>query len=147
MANRGYNLLLDQYASPETLGHRIALFRSEVERLGQTFDPMSVVVARDLYVAKDSADKEEALQRYRRAQERILAVSRDPRRPGGSHILLYDHAGADTENSMLYATLDEIAEELSLLQRVGIRYVILNIGGKSRDTLRTFAREIMPVFA
>jgi alkanesulfonate monooxygenase SsuD/methylene tetrahydromethanopterin reductase-like flavin-dependent oxidoreductase (luciferase family) len=147
VANRGYNLLLDQYASAETLGQRIALFRSELERRGRVFDPMNVVVARDLYVAKNRLDKEEALRRHREAQQRTLAVSRDPNRPGGSHVLFYDHAGSDTESSMLYGTPDEIADQLASLQRVGITYLILNIGGMSRDSLRFFAREIMPAFA
>jgi hypothetical protein len=43
-------------------------------------------------------------------------------------------------------TLDQIAEKLNALRRVGVRYVILNIAGMPRDTLRTFAREIMPAF-
>jgi alkanesulfonate monooxygenase SsuD/methylene tetrahydromethanopterin reductase-like flavin-dependent oxidoreductase (luciferase family) len=106
-----------------------------------------VVVARNLYVAKNKADREEALQRHRKVQQRILAVSRDPRRPGGSHIVFYDHAGADTEKSMLYGTSDEIAEKISSLRRVGIKYVILNIGGMSRQSLRSFATEIMPAFS
>jgi alkanesulfonate monooxygenase SsuD/methylene tetrahydromethanopterin reductase-like flavin-dependent oxidoreductase (luciferase family) len=130
VADRACNLLLDQYASSEVLGQRIALFRSEVE-----------------YVAKNRLDKEEALQRHRTAQQRTLAVSRDPNRSGGSHILSYDHAGSDTDNSMLYGTPDEIVEKLTSLQRVGINYVILNIGGMSRDSLRSFARQIMPAFA
>jgi alkanesulfonate monooxygenase SsuD/methylene tetrahydromethanopterin reductase-like flavin-dependent oxidoreductase (luciferase family) len=146
VADRGYNLLLDQYASADALGQRIALFRSEVERRGHMFDPMNVIVARDLYVAKNRLDKEEALGRHWAAQQRTLAVSRDPNRSGGSHILFYDHAGSDTENSMLYGTPDDIADKLTSLQRVGIKYIILNIGGMSRDSLRSFAREIMPAF-
>ena len=146
VADRGYNLLLDQYASADALGQRIALFRSEVERRGHMFDPMNVVVARDLYVAKNGLDKEEALGRHWAAQQRTLAVSRDPNRSGGSHILFYDHAGSDTENSMLYGTPDDIVDKLTSLQRVGIKYIILNIGGMSRDSLRSFAREIMPAF-
>jgi alkanesulfonate monooxygenase SsuD/methylene tetrahydromethanopterin reductase-like flavin-dependent oxidoreductase (luciferase family) len=146
VADRGYNLLLDQYASADAVGQRIALFRSEVERRGHMFDPMNVIVARDLYVAKNRLDKEEALGRHWAAQQRTLAVSRDPNRSGGSHILFYDHAGSDTENSMLYGTPDDIADKLTSLQRVGIKYIILNIGGMSRDSLRSFAREIMPAF-
>jgi alkanesulfonate monooxygenase SsuD/methylene tetrahydromethanopterin reductase-like flavin-dependent oxidoreductase (luciferase family) len=102
--------------------------------------------ARDLYVAKNGLDKEEALGRHWAAQQRTLAVSRDPNRSGGSHILFYDHAGSDTENSMLYGTPDDIADKLTSFQRVGIKYIILNIGGMSRDSLRSFAREIMPAF-
>jgi alkanesulfonate monooxygenase SsuD/methylene tetrahydromethanopterin reductase-like flavin-dependent oxidoreductase (luciferase family) len=144
VAERGGNLLLDQYGSAEAHADRIALFRAEVERRGRAFDRMSVAVARDLYVARDAADKEEALRRYRAGQQRTLAVSRDPRRAGGSHILRYD--GSDTEDSMLYGMPDEIANKLDALRRGGIRYVLLNIGDLSRDSLRAFAREIMPAF-
>lgn len=48
---------------------------------------------------------------------------------------------------MLYGTVDEIAGQLEALRRAGIQYVLLNIGGMSRDSPRTFAREIMPAFA
>jgi alkanesulfonate monooxygenase SsuD/methylene tetrahydromethanopterin reductase-like flavin-dependent oxidoreductase (luciferase family) len=145
VAERGFNLLLDQYGSAEAHAERIALCRAEIGRRGRVFDPMSVIVARNLYVARDAADKDEALRAYRAGQERTLAVSRDPNRPGGSHILRYD--GSDTKESMLYGTPDEIVAKLDLLQRAGVRYVLLNIGGLSRDSLRAFAREIMPAFA
>jgi alkanesulfonate monooxygenase SsuD/methylene tetrahydromethanopterin reductase-like flavin-dependent oxidoreductase (luciferase family) len=145
VAERGVNLLLDQYASVEAHAERIALFRTEVERCGRVFDPMSVIVARDLYIARNPADKDEALRRYSAGQQRTLAVSRDPNRLGGSHILRYD--GSDTEERMLYGSPGEIAEKLDALRRAGIRYVLLNIGGLSRDSLRAFAREIMPAFA
>src|SRR5471032_1944285 len=60
-AARGFNLILDQYASPQTLTERIAIFKTEREAKGLIFDPMQVTVARQLYVAKDKADKEAAL--------------------------------------------------------------------------------------
>ncbi|HLY89340.1 MAG TPA: LLM class flavin-dependent oxidoreductase [Acetobacteraceae bacterium] len=145
VAERGCNLLLDQYGSVEAHARRVAQFRTEVERRGGTFDPLSVAVARNLYVAKTDADKAEALARYRAMQQRTLAASRDPHHAGGSHILRYD--GTDTEPNMLYGTVDEITGQLEGLRRAGIQYLLLNIGGMSRDSLRTFAREIMPVFA
>jgi alkanesulfonate monooxygenase SsuD/methylene tetrahydromethanopterin reductase-like flavin-dependent oxidoreductase (luciferase family) len=145
VAERSGNLLLDQYSSAGEHAARIALFRAEVERRGRLFDPMTVAVARDLYVAMNAVEKEEALGRYRAGQQRTLAVSRDPNRVGGSHILRYD--GSDTEESMLYGTPDQVAGKLDMLRRAGIRYVLLNIGGSSRDSLRAFAREIMPAFA
>ena len=144
VAVRGCNLLLDQYGSAEAHAQRITLFREEVERRGGVFDPMSVIVARNLYVASDAADKDEALRRYRAGQERTLAVSRDPNRPGGSHILRYD--GSDTEESMLYGTPDEIAAMLEDLQRAGVHYVLMAVSGGVAQ-LRRFARDIMPAFA
>jgi len=145
VAERGCNLLLDQYATAEAHAARLALFRAKVERLGRTFDPLSVAVARDVYVAKTRADKADALARYRAGQRRILAASRDPNHAGGSHILRYD--GTDTEPNMLYGTVDEIAGQLETLRSGGIQYLLLNIGGMSRDSLRTFVRQIMPAFA
>ena len=59
-AARGFNLILDQYAAPEAIGERIALYRAEREAQGHTFDPMQVAVARQVYVAKNKADKEAA---------------------------------------------------------------------------------------
>jgi alkanesulfonate monooxygenase SsuD/methylene tetrahydromethanopterin reductase-like flavin-dependent oxidoreductase (luciferase family) len=145
VAERGGNLLLDQYGSVETQAERIALYRAEVERRGGRFSPLNVAVARDLYVAKNHVDKAEALARYRAGQKRTLAASRDPRRAGGSHILRYE--GTDTEPSMLYGTPDEIIERLTALRCAGIRYVLLIVDGMSRDSLRKFALNIMPVFA
>jgi alkanesulfonate monooxygenase SsuD/methylene tetrahydromethanopterin reductase-like flavin-dependent oxidoreductase (luciferase family) len=145
VAERGCNLLLDQYGSTEAHAERIDLFRDEIGRRGRAFDPMSVAVARDLFVARNADDKDEALRRYHAGKQRILKVSRDPNRIGGSHILRYD--GSDTEESMFYGTPDEIADKLDALRRAGISYMLLNIGGRSRDTLRAFAREIMPAFA
>src|SRR6201996_2370427 len=58
VAARGYNLLLDQFASFETVAERIAIYRAALEQNGFTFDPMNVGVARAFYVAKDAADKE-----------------------------------------------------------------------------------------
>src|SRR6188508_1079267 len=55
-ARRGFNLILDQYASPEVLGQRIALYRAELRAQGRGFHPMQVAVARQLYVAKDKAE-------------------------------------------------------------------------------------------
>jgi len=62
VAERRCNLLLDQYASVEAHAERTALFRAEVERCGREFDPMSVIVARNLYVARNDADRESALE-------------------------------------------------------------------------------------
>src|SRR5436190_1911335 len=48
-AARGFNLILDQYAGPELIGERIALYKSERLAHGLSFDPMQIAVARQLY--------------------------------------------------------------------------------------------------
>jgi alkanesulfonate monooxygenase SsuD/methylene tetrahydromethanopterin reductase-like flavin-dependent oxidoreductase (luciferase family) len=144
-AGRGFNLILDQYASPATLGERIAVYKAEREANGLAFDPMQVTVARQLYVAKDKADRDAALARQAEYTRRTVNVSRDPSAKTGSHVLAYaDKAGA-TEEYALYGTPDEIADMLEALRGAGVVYVLLTIAG-GVDQLRRFAREIMPAF-
>jgi alkanesulfonate monooxygenase SsuD/methylene tetrahydromethanopterin reductase-like flavin-dependent oxidoreductase (luciferase family) len=50
------------------------------------------------------------------------------------------------EQSALYGTPDEIARKLQNLQALGVDYVLLNGGGPAQDSLRRFAREVMPAF-
>ena len=143
-AARGFNLILDQYASPEMLGQRIALYKAEREAQGRGFHPMQVICARQLYVARDEADRQEALQRQAAYTKRTVDVSRIPGK-AGSHVLAYaDKAGA-TEEHALYGTPDQIAGMLEALQKNGVDYVLLTIAG-GVEQLRRFAREIMPAF-
>jgi alkanesulfonate monooxygenase SsuD/methylene tetrahydromethanopterin reductase-like flavin-dependent oxidoreductase (luciferase family) len=145
-AQRGFNLILDQYASPATLGERIAIYKAEREANGFTFDPMQVVVARQLYIAKDRADRDEALARQREFTQRIVAVARPPSGKPGSHVLAYaDKAGATEENAM-YGTPDEIARMLEDLGKAGVTYILFMVPGGA-EQLRRFARDIMPAFA
>jgi alkanesulfonate monooxygenase SsuD/methylene tetrahydromethanopterin reductase-like flavin-dependent oxidoreductase (luciferase family) len=142
---RGFNLILDQYASPATLGERIAIYRVEREANGLGFDPMQVTVARQLYVAKDRADTEAALVRQAEYTKRTVDISRMPGGKPGAHVLAYaDKAGATEENA-LYGTPDEIARMIETLRDAGVGYVLLTIAG-GVDQLRRFAREIMPAF-
>jgi len=144
-AARGFNLILDQYASPATLAERIAIYRLEREARGLRFDSMQVTVARQLYVAKDKADKEAALARQAEYTRRTISVSRDPSAKTGSHVLAYaDRAGATEENA-LYGTPDEIGSMIEALRDAGVAYVLLTIAG-GIDQLRRFAREVLPAF-
>ena len=145
-AERGFNLILDQYASPDSLAERIAIYRQARERGRLAFDPMQVTVARQLYVAKDAADKQEALKRQAQYTQRTVASARRPDAKDGSHVLAYADKPGATEEHALYGTPDEIARMLEALQGAGVAYVLLTIAG-GREQLRRFAREIMPAFA
>lgn len=146
VAQRGFNLLLDQFASIETIGERIAYFKAEVDALGRRFDPLSVAVARDVYVARDAADKAQALERNARMRQRTVEVARAPGQTRGSHVLAYSDSTAGNEAAALYGSPDEIAAKLERLQAAGVRYILANMGGASRESLRRFAREIAPAF-
>jgi len=147
-AARGFNLILDQYASPATIGERIALYKAERLAHGRGFDPMQVTVARQLYVAKDRADKEAALRRQAAYTQRTVDVARAPDGKGGtgSHVLAYAAKAGATEEHALYGTPDEIAAMLEALQQAGVAYILLTVAG-GKEQLRRFAGEIMPAFA
>ena len=145
-AERGFNLMLDQYASPEQIGERMALYGAEREAHGRAIDPMGVAVARQLYVARDRADAEAALARQAQFTQRTVSVSRSPVRKGGSHVLAYAGQSGGTEEHALYGTPEEICAKLAALNDAGVRYVLLTVlGGK--EQLRRFAQQVMPAFS
>src|SRR6516225_12414463 len=92
-AARGFNLILDQYAAPELIAERIALYQAECKAHGLSFDQMQVAVARQIYVANDAADKQAALRRQAAYTRRTVEVSRTPGSAEGakaaSHVLAY----------------------------------------------------------
>jgi len=142
-ARRGFNLLLDQFASPQQIGERIALYRRELEAAGHSFEPMRVAVARNIFVARNAAEKHEAVRRQVQIHGRLLSLSRGSESRPGSHILGY----AETpEAHSLIGTAEEVAEGLAALEEVGVAYVLL-FGQGSRDNLRRFAEKVMPVFS
>ena len=145
VAERGCNLLLDQFAPVHVIGERIALFKAEVEARGRVFDPLSIAVARDAHVAKDQKDKMAALERNAKSRQRTVAVSQVPGQQGGSHVLGYQHTAESGEAVSLVGPPDEISEKLEALHGAGVRYVLASFAG-SRDSLRRFAREITPAY-
>ena len=146
-AERGFNLILDQYASPQQLGRRIALYRSLRQANGRGFDPMQVAVARQIYVAKDQAEAAAALERATQFTRRTVEVARTPGGAlSGSHVLSYAAAAGATEAHALYGTPDYVCEGLEALNSVGVRYVLLTTLGGT-EPLRRFARDVMPAFA
>ncbi len=145
-AARGFNLILDQYAGAATLRERIALYTAERKRHGLSVDPMQVVVARQLYIARNEADKQAALARQAAYTRRTVDVSRSPDRKGGSHVLAYADKAGGTEENALFGTPDEIAAMLEELQKAGVAHVLLTAAG-GVEQVRRFARDIMPGLA
>jgi alkanesulfonate monooxygenase SsuD/methylene tetrahydromethanopterin reductase-like flavin-dependent oxidoreductase (luciferase family) len=145
-AARGFNLILDQYASAQALGERIAIYKAERAAHGLGFDPMQVVVARQLYVAKDEADRQAALVRQAAYTQRTVDVSRAPDQARGSHVLAYANKAGGTEENALFGTPEQICAMLEDLRTAGVAYVLLTIAG-GREQMRRFARDIMPAFA
>jgi alkanesulfonate monooxygenase SsuD/methylene tetrahydromethanopterin reductase-like flavin-dependent oxidoreductase (luciferase family) len=146
---RGFNLILDQYAGPAVLTERTAIYQAAREKAGLAADAGQVAVARLAYVANDKADRDDALKRQADYTKRTIDVSRSPtadkRGTAGSHVLAYaDRAGA-TEEFALFGTPDQLQAMVGDLRDAGVRYLLLSIFG-GPDQLRRFAREVMPAF-
>jgi alkanesulfonate monooxygenase SsuD/methylene tetrahydromethanopterin reductase-like flavin-dependent oxidoreductase (luciferase family) len=145
VAVRGANLLLDQFASTETIGERIALFKAECEAHGRVFDPMEVAVARNVYVARDREDAQSALGRQAGIHDRMIERSRSPDGVRRSHIMDYADKSGATEANALFGPPDEIIAGLQSLRAVGASYVLLS-GPETRQNIQRFAAEVMPAF-
>jgi alkanesulfonate monooxygenase SsuD/methylene tetrahydromethanopterin reductase-like flavin-dependent oxidoreductase (luciferase family) len=146
VAARGDKLLLDQFASTETVGERLALFRAECGARGRTFDPMDVAVSRNLYVARDAVDAQTALVRLAQAHAGMVALAQHPGGRIQSHITAYTGTPGATEASALYGTPDRIAAELEALRAVGVHHVLLHGGESTTQSVRRFSTQIMPAF-
>ena len=153
VAEKGYNMLLGQYASPEDVGQSIAIFKRAVEACGSRFDPMQVGVSRAFFVADSRAEKEAALERRLQNRMRQLRLAT---RPDGTVHGGPDRATGDPHTvnirSAMYGGPEEIAEQLEVLRAAGAGYILINGGGsgggaRGRESLRRFAREVMPLFA
>jgi alkanesulfonate monooxygenase SsuD/methylene tetrahydromethanopterin reductase-like flavin-dependent oxidoreductase (luciferase family) len=140
---RGYNLMLDQFASPRQIGERIAFYRRELEGAGHEFHPLRVAVARNVWVAKDAADRDEAIARQAQLHQSLLSLSRGRESRPGSHLLAYSDAPGAREAHALIGPADEVVDKLVALREEGVAYVLL-FGQGSRDNLRRFAETVMP---
>jgi alkanesulfonate monooxygenase SsuD/methylene tetrahydromethanopterin reductase-like flavin-dependent oxidoreductase (luciferase family) len=153
VAQQGYSLLLGQYASPEDVGRSIAVFKDAVEADGRRFDPMQIGVTRAFFVAGNQAEKDAAMERRLQNRMRQLKLAT---RPDGTVHGGPDRATGDpravNEASAIYGNPDDIARRLEALRDAGVGYVLINGGGsgggeRGRESLRRFAREVMPLFA
>ena len=82
VAERGFNLLLGQYASPDDVAQSIAWFRAAVEASGRRYDPMQVGVTRAFFVTDSAAERDAALDRRLQNRLRQLKLATTPGRHG-----------------------------------------------------------------
>jgi alkanesulfonate monooxygenase SsuD/methylene tetrahydromethanopterin reductase-like flavin-dependent oxidoreductase (luciferase family) len=145
VAAHGFNLLLDQFASVEQVGERIALYKAELMARGQSWDPARVGVTRSLNVVRNASERDEAIEHRLAARRRVDRLARRPDGQNDASFFSYADTAEMAEAGALYGTPDEIAGKLGALRDVGADYVLLNSAGGIRS-LRRFAHEIMPAF-
>src|SRR2546429_4826581 len=123
VAERGHQLLLDQFAPIEQTGERIAIFKREVKARGRIFDPMTVAVTRSVHVVMTAAEKEKAVEVRMAARRRTERLAP---RPGGrnkARIISYATTPQAPEERAPPRTPDEIIAKIQTLERLGARYV------------------------
>lgn len=145
VAARGHGLLIDQFCSLDAVGERLALYRDAIAASGFVFDPDRVAVARAFFVAHNAAEREAALERRLLAQRRLLAASAAPAGTPVSSIMAFSDTEEASAEAALYGTPEEIARKIDRLAAMGVRTILLNGGGTSRENLRRFARDVMPL--
>jgi alkanesulfonate monooxygenase SsuD/methylene tetrahydromethanopterin reductase-like flavin-dependent oxidoreductase (luciferase family) len=145
VAAQGFNLLLGQFSSLAQIAEQIALFKSEVEASGRTFDPMSVAVARSLNVVRTKADYDKAIEMRMAGRDRVDRLSQRPDAQRRYGALSSEERREIAEAGTLYGPPEEVATKLQALRDVGAEYVLLNSAG-GPASLRCFAQEIMPAF-
>jgi alkanesulfonate monooxygenase SsuD/methylene tetrahydromethanopterin reductase-like flavin-dependent oxidoreductase (luciferase family) len=123
-----------------------------VESRGRRFDPMQVGVTRAFFVADSPQERQAALERRLQNRVRQLKLAT---RPDGTVHGGPDRATGDPRTinviSAMYGSPDDIAEKLDELREAGAGYILINGGGsgggaRGRESLRRFARDVMPAF-
>src|SRR5690242_16649914 len=142
VAALGYNLLLDQYSTVEDIVERIAIYKSEVERLGRRFDPMSVGVTRSINVITEPAALQKAYENRIIAKRRIDRLTVRPDNQNAARVSSDEVITA----SALYGSPDDVARKLDVLRAGGAAYILVNCPGGAAG-LRRFAQEVRPAFA
>jgi alkanesulfonate monooxygenase SsuD/methylene tetrahydromethanopterin reductase-like flavin-dependent oxidoreductase (luciferase family) len=147
VAQRGYNLLLDQHASTAVTIERFNTYKEEVNKSGRRFDPMSVAVSRAFFVAMNAEEKAKAVETRFANQQRLVKAGSAPSDKSTASLLSFDQTLDAAGESAMFGTPDDIARKLEVLRSAGIEHLLLNGPTGSRENLRAFARELMPAFS
>jgi alkanesulfonate monooxygenase SsuD/methylene tetrahydromethanopterin reductase-like flavin-dependent oxidoreductase (luciferase family) len=141
----GFNLLLDQLAPLDVTAERILTYHVAAKAQGRAVRPFSIGLTRALHFAMNDHEREEA---HKMRAKFLLSVQQ---LAGGSPSSIalpasFADTRAATEQAALIGRPDEIIRRLRELQAIGVDYILLLDVAGSRESLRIFAREVMPAF-
>ncbi|HCP22728.1 MAG: LLM class flavin-dependent oxidoreductase [SAR202 cluster bacterium] len=137
VAQLGCNMLLGQFDSFEMIAEEVAMFKSEVEATGRTFDPMSVGVARSVNIVDSKEEYDRAIETRMAARARTQNLAQQSN---------FQDTREGAEAGVIYGSPDHASREIQALKDIGVEYVLLNCPA-GITTLRRFASDVMPVFA
>jgi alkanesulfonate monooxygenase SsuD/methylene tetrahydromethanopterin reductase-like flavin-dependent oxidoreductase (luciferase family) len=144
-AREGYNLFLDQFQTLAVIFDRLNTYKRALAEAGRTYDPLGVAVARALLITRTKEEREAAIAARARSLEVMNAFGRSPKGDAISSMVSDADLRKATEEGALIGTPDEIARRLERLRAEGVDYVLLATA--HQQSLRTFAKDIMPAFA
>jgi alkanesulfonate monooxygenase SsuD/methylene tetrahydromethanopterin reductase-like flavin-dependent oxidoreductase (luciferase family) len=141
-AHEGVNLLLDQVSPIAGVAERVALYRTERAAARADFKPGQIAVTRGLHLVANEREREEAVSLYARVLNEAGALVWLNGRNTEENVERY--RGSDAP---LIGTPQQIIGQLQALEAAGVETVLFADISGSHETLRTFARDIMPAFS
>src|SRR5688572_21669371 len=145
-AREGFNLLLDQIAPVDLIIERVAAYRGELGKLGRSYRPGQIALARALQIVRTEAERQSAYALRTKVLKTIGGLARGPGAERYQSIGSHADPNLASEESALLGTPGEIVARLRKLEAGGVDYVLLVDPTGSKEALRTFAEEIMPAF-
>lgn len=145
----GFRLLLDQIATPELIGRRIASYKAAAAKAGRSVAAQSVGVTRALQLVDNDEDLKRANQ-HRAKMLDALGAQAGPKWASfteRSNLPTFADASLTSDEAALIGYPKDVVEKLKTLQREGVDYVLLADFSASKSSLRVFAEEVMPHFA
>ncbi|HKQ83954.1 MAG TPA: LLM class flavin-dependent oxidoreductase [Steroidobacteraceae bacterium] len=147
-AARGFNLLLDHWALADEVMARLNVYANALKAHGRRFEPSRVGLARAVQITRSEEARREVIgQRAKFLLDAGLVTAGPADLQGGGNANLADLAWQRAEQGAVIGQAEEIIPKLKALQAAGVEYVLLADVGKSTETLREFAAEIMPELA
>lgn len=145
VAETGFNVMFDHFASFERTRERLKAWTDACAATGRSFDPMEVALARGLTITQTDEEYAVALeQRDERVSKMFNKFGALPglekRQPES-----YADPVLDMEDSALIGNPEMISDRLKELEKMGFQHILILLPEKM-ETLRIFAHDVMPAF-
>lgn len=144
-AREHYNLFLDQFQTLEVIFERLRIFRDALADAGRTYDPLGVGVARGLMIADTDAEREAAIAQRIKQLEVMNSFGQTADGKNKSSMVSDSDLRKAAVDGVLLGTPDAIIERLKQMEAQGVGYVLLS--SRDQESLRRFARDVMPAFS
>ena len=144
-ARQNYNLFLDQFQTLDVIFERLRIFREALAEAGRDYDPLGVGVARAVMVADNDEEREKAIAMRIKQLEVMNAYGQNADGSRKSSMVSDSDLRKAAVDGVLLGTPDAIVERLQRMQAEGVGYVLLST--RDQESLRRFARDVMPAFA